>query len=239
MNFEIFVLAGTAASVGLIHTVLGPDHYLPFIALGKARGWSKSRTLGLTALCGVGHVMGSIILGLVGIAFGVGVANLQSVEQVRGDWAGWAILAFGLAYAVWGLRRAHNSHHHHHVHAHADGTTHMHDHDHHRDHAHPHEQPAAPMASTTPWVLFVIFVFGPCEPLIPLLMYPAAAHNWFAIGLVVVVFAAVTISTMVAVVGLALSGLSVVNFKSLERHAHSLAGGAVAACGAAMVFLGL
>jgi len=28
------------------------------------------------------------------------------------------------------------------------------------------------------WALFLIFVFGPCEPLIPLIMYPAAKLNF-------------------------------------------------------------
>ena len=240
MGSEILVLAGTAASVGFIHTVLGPDHYLPFVAMSKARGWSRSRTLVLTALCGVGHVAGSIVLGLIGIAFGLGVARLEMVEGARGDLAGWAILAFGLVYAVWGLRRAHTGHHHVHAHAHADGITHAHTHDHRSEHAHPHTQSAAQRAlSITPWVLFTVFVLGPCEPLIPVLMYPAAAHDWLAVGVVVVVFAATTIGTMLAVVGLALSGLQAVNLKPLERYAHSLAGGAVAACGAAMVFLGV
>ena len=34
---------------------------------------------------------------------------------------------------------------------------------HHGEHMHPH----LVGASLTPWALFVIFVFGPCEPLIP------------------------------------------------------------------------
>jgi sulfite exporter TauE/SafE len=249
VSSDILVLAGTAASIGILHTLLGPDHYLPFVAMGKAKGWTRAHTLALTAVCGLGHVIGSIALGLIGIAFGLGVANLGSVESARGELAGWAIIAFGLVYAVWGLRRARTGHHHVHVHAHADGVTHVHTHDHRREHAHPHpaahEQPAARNAMViTPWVLFTIFVLGPCEPLIPLLMYPAAAHDWMAVGLVTAVFALATIATMVAMVGVALSGLSLsrrraVSFGPLERHAHSLAGAAVAACGAAMVFLGL
>jgi sulfite exporter TauE/SafE len=195
--------------------------------------------LALTAICGLGHVIGSIALGLVGIALGLGVARLESIESSRGDMAGWAILAFGLVYAAWGWRRAQTHRPHMHAHAHADGTLHTHTHDHRREHAHPHDQPAAPkVALLTPWVLFTIFVLGPCEPLIPLLMYPAAAHDWFALGLVAGVFALATIATMMGVVALAHASLAHLSFKPLERHAHGLAGGAVAACGAAMVFLG-
>jgi len=30
---EITVLLATAASLGFIHTLIGPDHYLPFIVM--------------------------------------------------------------------------------------------------------------------------------------------------------------------------------------------------------------
>ena len=88
-------------------------------------------------------------------------------------------------------------------------------------------------------MLFLVFVLGPCEPLIPLLMVPASAHSWTGVALVAAVFALVTIVTMVMVVLFALSGLRAVSIKPLERFSHALAGGAVAMCGLAMVFLGL
>ncbi len=36
MGPDIGVLAATAASIGFVHTITGPDHYLPFIAIGRA-----------------------------------------------------------------------------------------------------------------------------------------------------------------------------------------------------------
>ena len=65
------VLAVTAASVGFLHTLMGPDHYVPFIVLARARGWGIVRTALVTALCGVGHVLSSMALGLIGIAAGI------------------------------------------------------------------------------------------------------------------------------------------------------------------------
>ena len=47
---------------------------------------------------------------------------------------------------------------------------------------------------TTPWVLFLIFVFGPCEPLIPLVMYPAAKNNFHGAVIVAILFSLTTIS---------------------------------------------
>ena len=58
-------------------------------------------------------------------------------------------------------------------------------------------------ASMTPWILFAIFVFGPCEPLIPVLMYPAALQSVAGVLLVTSVFAVVTLATMLGVVLLA------------------------------------
>jgi len=50
---ETIVLAGTAATIGLVHTILGPGHYIPFIALSKSRQWSGGRTAMITFLCGI------------------------------------------------------------------------------------------------------------------------------------------------------------------------------------------
>ena len=54
MTEAIPILAGTAALIGLGHTLAGPDHYLPFIVMGKARQWSLGKTMWITFLCGLG-----------------------------------------------------------------------------------------------------------------------------------------------------------------------------------------
>lgn len=71
MTVDLGLLILTAASIGFIHTLLGPDHYVPFVAMGAARRWSTRRTLWITSLCGIGHVLGSVLIGLVGIGIGV------------------------------------------------------------------------------------------------------------------------------------------------------------------------
>ena len=69
-----------------------------------------------------------------------------------------------------------------HGHAHLDG--HAHEHEHVHTHAHTHVHAAEAAGNMTPWVLFTIFVFGPCEPLIPLVMYPAAKGDSAGVALV-------------------------------------------------------
>jgi nickel/cobalt exporter len=237
MSPELVMLTLSAAAIAFIHTVLGPDHYLPFIAMAKARTWPMRKTLRITLLCGAGHLAGSVALGLVGIAIGSQLAALKWLESLRGDLAAWLLVGFGLAYTAWGIRQAYRNRPHSHWHEH-EGVVHRHAHTHHRDHAHMHAQ-AGRKPSITPWVIFVIFVLGPCEPLIPLLMYPAARESLPGVLLVTTVFGVVTVLTMLTVVWLTLNGLQHVRLPALERYAHALAGGAVLACGLAIVFLGL
>jgi hypothetical protein len=237
MGNEILLLTPVAASIALIHTLAGPDHYLPFIAMAKAGRWSKGKTARVTILCGLGHVTSSIILALLGGAALVGAQRLLRIESLRGDLAAWGLIAFGFAYSVWGLRRAVRRRSHHHDHTHADGTRHRHDHVHLGDHSHVHEAPGG--QKLTPWVLFTIFVLGPCEPLIPLLMYPAVKQSPLGFIYISLLFAAVTVAAMLAVVLLAMLGLKKYSFKPLERWSHALAGLAILACGVAIRFLGL
>ena len=39
MPEDLLLIAPVAASVAAIHTISGPDHYLPFVAMAKARSW--------------------------------------------------------------------------------------------------------------------------------------------------------------------------------------------------------
>ena len=236
MSHELVLLTATAASVGLIHTLIGPDHYLPFIVLAKARKWSVVRTGWVTLLCGLGHIASSVVLGLVGIGLGLTVAKLELTESHRGEIAAWLLTAFGLVYLIWGLRRAIRNKAHTHVHAHASELVHSHEHAHAKDHAHPHT--AHGKGNVTPWVLFTIFVFGPCEPLIPILMYPAAAESLWAVVLVAAVFGAVTIATMMSVVLISTFVINLLPTGRLERYSHALAGAAIFLCGVA-IHLGL
>jgi sulfite exporter TauE/SafE len=237
MSQEIILLLGTAAFLGFFHTLLGPDHYLPFIVMGKARKWSMLKTSWITLLCGVGHVASSVGLGLIGIALGITVIRLTAIESFRGNLAAWALIAFGLVYFVWGMRRACKHRPHEHIHVHADGRAHIHPHVHTEEHAHLHEKSGA--GHLTPWVLFTIFVLGPCEPLIPLLMYPAAKENLWGLVLVTTVFAASTLLTMLAIVLASSWGLNRLPLGRMERFTHALAGGSICLCGAAIQFLGL
>jgi nickel/cobalt exporter len=237
MSQELAVLLLTASSVGFLHTVLGPDHYLPFIVMARAGNWSRVKTTWITVLCGIGHVGSSVVLGFLGIGLGIAVSKIQGLESLRGNIAGWLVIAFGLAYGIWGLRRAIRNTPHTHQHFHADGSAHSHTHGHTSEHLHVHGAVKSP--SMTPWILFTIFVFGPCEPLIPILMYPAAQGHILNVVAITIVFGLVTIGTMLVLVLATARGLALLPLGTLERYNHALAGAAILLCGIAVQFLSL
>jgi len=237
MNNDIAILSLTAASIGIVHTILGPDHYIPFIVMSKAGRWSRLKTFIITLLCGIGHVVGSIVLGLIGISLGLALNKIESIESLRGDIASWALISFGLIYFIWGVRKAYNNKSHTHWHAHGADDVHTHLHTHNGDHAHVHENEK--VVSLTPWILFTIFVFGPCEALIPILIYPSAALSFSGLVIVVAIFSVTTIITMLAIVMLSIYGLSFIPVKSFERYSHALAGILILFSGVAIKMFGL
>ena len=210
------VLLGTTATLAIVHTLLGIDHSLPFVALGRARGWSLRRTLLVTATCGGGHVLSSVVIGAVGVGLGVATDALLWLESARGELAAALLIGFGLAYAAWAVWRRLRA----------------------NDHPAPHARTVA-AARTTPWALFIVFVLGPCEPLIPLMVVPGMARDWFTLAAVIAVFGGLTVAVMLATVTAGHRGIELLGSRRSGRHADVAAGLVVAASGAAVLFLGL
>ena len=235
MNNEIILLLITAVSIAFFHTLFGPDHYLPFIMMSKARNWKMRKTLFITFLCGIGHVASSIILGIIGVSVGIAISKIEAFESFRGNLAAWAFIVFGFVYLVWGIRQAIRNKPHTHFHKHEDGNNHEHEHSHFEGHSHVHNK----KKQITPWVLFTIFVLGPCEPLVPILMYPAAQNNFTVLILVTAAFALITILTMMSVVYIASLGYKFVPMKKMEKYSHALAGSIIMFSGIGIQFLGL
>jgi nickel/cobalt exporter len=232
---EMVVLLISAATLGIIHTLLGPDHYLPFIVLSKARKWTRTRTLWITFISGVGHVGGSVILGLIGIAMGISLSRLEALEASRGNLVGWMLIAFGILYSAYGVFQYLRRGKHMHLPAFMRPKSIRHR-DLHLDEEQLDQEDAGRL---TPWIIFLIFVFGPCEVLIPMLIYPAAEHSTVGIFLVALVFGIATVGTMLLVVSLGYKGISLMRFRGREYQIHLLAGMVILFSGLGMQFLGL
>jgi threonine/homoserine/homoserine lactone efflux protein len=232
MPAELQILIVTAITIACLHTLTGPDHYLPFIALSKARGWSFTRTLMWTIICGCGHVWSSVLLALGGSAIGWSLSKVSWLENVRGGIAGWVMLLFGLIYGIWGLIRAYKNKPHKHFDNYEDGRIYVYEHKH-GETVQPKER-----YKVTPWVMFVIFLLGPCEPMIPLLYYPAAQHSWQGMLLLILVYTLCTLATMIVMVVLGYYGIAFLRTEKLERFMHALGGLTLFICGAGMIFMG-
>ena len=233
---EMYVLVMSAATLGIIHTLLGPDHYLPFIVLSKARNWSRTRTMWITFISGVGHVTGSVVLGLIGIAMGFSLSKLEAIEASRGSVVGWMLIVFGVLYSAYGLYKYYKRGAHVHLPAFLRPRSIRHR-DLHLGEDDLEKQDDA--GRLTPWILFLIFVFGPCEVLIPMLVYPAAEHSGMGVFLVALVFGIATVGTMLLVVMLGYQGISLLRFKGKEYQIHLFAGLIILMAGVGMQFLGL
>ncbi len=232
MSSEMILLILSAISIAFLHTVSGPDHYLPFVALARSRCWSAAKAMRWTIICGFGHIASSVLLGMAGATLGWSLSSVSWFENVRGGIAGWLMLLFGLIYGCWGLWRAYRDKPHKHFDMEDGGDMYVYEHNHSSS-----VQPAE-RHRLTPWVMFIIFILGPCEPLIPLLYFPAAKNNWSGMLLLIVVYSVVTLVTMVSLVLLGRRGILLFQMERLERHMHSLGGLTIFFCGAGMLFLG-
>ena len=126
----MMILIFTAASVGFFHTLIGPDHYVPFAVMARARNWSMAMTSWVTVLCGIGHIASSVLLGLVGVALGIAVTKLEGLQSFRGEPGRVVSTLLGLLDFVWGLRRGMRNRPHKHLHFHAKDGLHNHTHVH-------------------------------------------------------------------------------------------------------------
>ena len=217
-----------AVSVGSLHT-LAPDHWLPFAALARAERWSRGRTAAVTALCGLGHVTASVVLGLLALLFGLEL--LQAFGHRLESLSGLLLIGFGVAYGGWGVHRTIASRAHRHAHAH--GHAHV--------HLIAHQPPAtSPQAHRplTAWSLFLLFSADPCVAVIPLL-FAAAPLGWPSTLAIVVAYEIATIGTMVALVIPTREAAGRIAGAWADRWGDALAGGVVATVGLAVMVLGI
>lgn len=213
MNGLWLALAGAALSIGSLHTA-APDHWVPFVALARARGWSTGKTARVTLLCGFGHVTVSILFGLLGLFFGVTL--LRSVGERMSALAPLLLIGFGVIYALRGLKRAFAPRLHGHSHSHYD---------------HVHEGPR-----TSVWSLFLLFSADPCVAVVPL-MFAAAPLGLGKTLAIVLLYEAATLGTMLLLVLPARAGARLLQTPVLERYGDAAAGGVIAGIGLVVTLL--
>lgn len=215
-HLTIYSLWFTAFMTAVVHTITGPDHYLPFIAIAKARNYTLRKTLLWTFICGIGHIGSALLiaLGFVYLSHFLSQAQFDWLEQNRSDVAAWALIGLGLIYILLALRHKLQ----HRIHA-----PHSHQH---------HNLPQTKNISI--WVIFIIFVLGPCEALLPILA-AASVMSTYAVITSTLIFSISTIAAMMLMVTLGLLGLQRLHIHRLENWAHELAGLTIILCGLAIL----
>jgi len=133
------LLLAAVVAVGILHTMV-PDHWVPITMLAQQHGWSRSETARAAAQAGFGHVVSTLIIGVV--IWLLGVATAQRFGSAVDTLSSVALIGFGGWFVIAGLRELHHDHdghHHGHGHPHDHGHHHHdHDHDRHHDHSHAH-----------------------------------------------------------------------------------------------------
>lgn len=200
-------LAAAAATVGALHA-LAPDHWLPIAAVSRARAWSLARTARVAFLCGAGHVTVSALLGLLALAIGARVVSSFGAQIA--SVAGVLMIGFGVAYALWGLRKLA-----HHAHAHAGDPS-----------------------RTSTWALFAIYSTDACVALIPVL-FAAATLPLVGILGIILIYEVATVGTMVGLAVASRAGASILPGHWFEHYGDAAAGGMIAATGIAVALLGI
>ena len=104
--------------------------------------------------------------------------------------------------------------------------------------SHGREQNSEDITRLTPWILFLIFVFGPCEVLIPLLIFSASQFSTLGLVSISLVFGTTTILTMLLSVYTGSKGTSLIKFKNGEKFFHLIAGLVILFSGVGNQFLG-
>ena len=216
----ISLILGLAVLDAVMHTLAGPDHYIPFIMIAKSRGYGMLRTMAWTLACGIGHVGSALLIALLFTyaAHLLSESGMNWLNENRGDLAAWALIGFGAAYLIYSLRKSWLHRHH--------------------THQHGHKLLEQTGGNITPWVIFIIFVLGPCEALMPILA-AAVPLGVRCVVLATLVFSICTIATMMLTVALGVKGLSLLRFHWLEHHAGELAGATIMLCGIGIAFCGL
>jgi nickel/cobalt transporter (NicO) family protein len=205
-------LLAAAAGVGFGHAIL-PDHWVPLAVLSRTRRYPLAKVARISGLAGVAYVLVSIILG--GVIIAIGLQFRSQIQSAQDTIIGCVLIATGLGFIALEL----SGHGHHHDHEGDDHSGHDHHHDD-SDHG-PGEGGAQEHATGGLRGLAAVMVpFGaaasPDLTILPVFLAATTAGVATAIGSLVI-FAAVTIGTIVGLTLAATRGGYQIRGQWLER----------------------
>ena len=210
------ILLALAFSNALLHALI-PSHWLSFAVVGRANRWPIRTTLRVTALAGAGHVVITVVLGLIVARVGKEITRFipAYVEHVASSAA---LIILGITFLVRGIRRSGCQHPGHH---------------------HQRDTPAGAASAGAPGTVAALVLgltLSPCLDLLSIYI-AAAAFPWPVVGAVSLVMAATTITQMVGFVWLTLIGLQRLKLDWLEQNEGYVVAAVLIVLGVYILFL--
>ena len=221
------LLVAAVVGVGILHTIV-PDHWVPITLIARQRGWSRTDTAQAAFKAGTGHVLSTLLIGLLvwiaGVAFATRFGTYVSIASSV------ALIGFGGWIALASLREMRSGH--------------EHGHDHGRAHAHGPDGAAGPLLhehqqkTSSRTALLLILGSSPMVEGIPAFF----AAGKYGVGLIAVMAIAFGISTIATYVVLCVSstaGLQRLKLGSFEKYGEVISGAFIALVGLAFLFFPL
>lgn len=227
----------TAAATALFHTLI-PDHWLPFVLIGRARGWSGKTTALVSGFSALVHTLLSIALGLLALRLGQLGARLIGERLERGS--GLLLVVFGAAYALWAWRKGGHFHpggallHGRNEEERCDG----HEGSAGSAHLHYHADDAWIRSDVGKGAIPLALIVGlnPCVLLLPIMM-ATAEQGAGAIALVTLAYSVTTIALMVGLSVAGVAGTRRLRVPAVARHMETASGILIALCGAVFLLI--
>lgn len=192
--------------IAFLHAAI-PTHWLPFVAAAKSRKWSTTKTLGITALAGGGHVLMTSLLGVLIVWLGLTLD--ERLEKTFPYVAGGILILIGTAY-IW---QYYKKRRHHHL-IKLGGLHHC---------SHPHDHEGHATERLTFWGLLGMLTFSPCEGFLPVYL-SGSSYGIPGFVLLSSILAVATVGSMILFTWLTLIGAQKFRLSFLDRYEGSLVG---------------
>jgi len=188
-------------TLSLLHTLI-PSHWLCFVLVGRAQSWTRGKTLSITAVAGLIHVVVNVTLGAaLAVA---GRKLMEHHEHVLTQISAGILILLGVLYL--GAHMLHAGHH--------------------------HEQDKAITGKAAILALSFSLALSPCSASIMLLIVATAGAGWSTILSIAAVLLVTTVGVMLLLVGLTSLGVERLQFSAFEKYEKVILGVVFCAVGA-------
>jgi hypothetical protein len=178
-----------AVTIAALHALI-PSHWLAFVVVGRAKRWSRRRTLSIAAIAGSGHVAATVCVGLP-LVFAGKTALRRLPDGLEHTVAAVALIALGILFLLHGRTE--------HKHGEGDACGH------------------GPSGATAVAALVLGMTLSPCIDLLPIYV-AAAALPWSVVVAMSALMAVTTVTIMLALIWMTLRGLERVRLPGVERN---------------------